>query len=245
MLRKVKSKKLYEQVVDQITNQILQGSYQKGSMLPSETELIHMTGVSRITVREALKALADVGVIETKKGKGSYVLVDSGELVGNGTDRTLREKYRNAFLESSKARTLIEPAAAAYMARTATDEQIAELERAAAAARSGDDGDSLDRFHTLIMQSLDNTLLLDFFGSLLKLEQGGPKIHLIAPEYQSNISADLVEQHEKILDAIRNRDAEFAYLYMKEHCLYLIKTYEEYFDQFYLPDVDSSRDEIK
>lgn len=76
MLQKVQNPTtLYEQVVEQIREQIAKGVYQKGDMLPSEKELIAMTGVSRITVREALKTLAEVGMIETKKGKGSFVQI--------------------------------------------------------------------------------------------------------------------------------------------------------------------------
>ena len=62
---------LYEQVARMILNSIADGIYRKGDMLPSEKDLIEMTGVSRITVREALKKLAEMGIIETRKGKGS------------------------------------------------------------------------------------------------------------------------------------------------------------------------------
>ena len=233
MLRKIKSKKLFEQVVDQITGQIMQGAYRKGDMLPSETELIKMTGVSRITVREALRVLAEVGIIETKKGKGSYVLADAEDIAGSGIDRSELQEYREAFLESSRARMMIEPYAAAHMARTATEEQIAHLERAAGAARSGGQIDSLDQFHLIIIQSLDNSLLMDFFESLLEIEESRPNIHLIPPAQQTRITADLAQQHVKIMKAIRDRDDEFAYFYMKEHCIYLTGVYEEFFDQFY------------
>ena len=71
MFQVVDRPKLYEQVVEQIKNMIVQGIYKKGDLLPSEKELIEMTGVSRITVREALRLLNEAGVIETHKGKGS------------------------------------------------------------------------------------------------------------------------------------------------------------------------------
>ena len=80
MLQVKEGPKLYEQVVDWIKNRIIQGIYQKGNLLPSEKELTELTGVSRITVREALRLLNEAGVIETRKGKGSYVMVDAGEL---------------------------------------------------------------------------------------------------------------------------------------------------------------------
>lgn len=74
MFKVVAGRKLYEQLVEQIKSMIAQGVYQKGSLLPSEKELMESTGVSRITVREALRILSQAGVIETRRGKGSYVL---------------------------------------------------------------------------------------------------------------------------------------------------------------------------
>ena len=242
MLRKIKNKKLYEQVVDQITNQIFQGIFQKGEMLPSEAELIKMTGVSRITVREALRVLAEVGIIETRRGKGSFVLVDAEDINGSRVDRNELLEYRNTFMESCKARTIIEPAAAAHMARTATGKQIEALERVIGGADSGQHMGALDQFHLIIMQSLGNTLLMEFFESLLKLEQGSPDIRLIAPEKQARITADLSRQHTKIMEAIRDHNEEFAYFYMKEHCLYLTGVYEEFFNQFYLPIIPDIAD---
>ena len=79
MFQVVDRPKLYEQVVEQIKNMIVQGIYKKGDLLPSEKELIEMTGVSRITVREALRLLNEAGVIETHKGKGSFV-ADTGRM---------------------------------------------------------------------------------------------------------------------------------------------------------------------
>jgi len=65
--------KLYTQVLEQVKSMIAQGVYKKGDLLPSEKELIEMMGVSRITVRKALQILSEAGIIETRKGKGSFV----------------------------------------------------------------------------------------------------------------------------------------------------------------------------
>ena len=63
-------KRLYEQVVERVRGMIEQGIYKKGDLLPSEKELMEMMGVSRITVREAMRLLSEAGVIHTIKGKG-------------------------------------------------------------------------------------------------------------------------------------------------------------------------------
>lgn len=119
MFQVVDRPKLYEQVVEQIKNMIVQGIYKKGDLLPSEKELIEMTGVSRITVREALRLLNEAGVIETHKGKGSFVVVDGSELE-SGEEET--EAYNEQFINSTNARILLEPSVVKEIAVTATDE---------------------------------------------------------------------------------------------------------------------------
>ena len=78
---------------------IAQGVYQKGDLLPSEKELIEMMGVSRITVRKALQILSEAGVIETRKGKGSFVAVDASELAPASMDL---KKYCESFVQATR-----------------------------------------------------------------------------------------------------------------------------------------------
>ena len=101
--------KLYTQVLEQVKSMIAQGVYKKGDLLPSEKELIEMMGVSRITVRKALQILSEAGVIETRKGKGSFVAVDASELAPASMDL---KKYCESFVQATQARLLLEPAIA-------------------------------------------------------------------------------------------------------------------------------------
>ena len=93
--------KLYTQVLEQVKSMIAQGVYKKGDLLPSEKELIEMMGVSRITVRKALQILSEAGVIETRKGKGSFVAVDASELAPASMDL---KKYCESFVQATRAR---------------------------------------------------------------------------------------------------------------------------------------------
>ena len=97
--------KLYTQVLEQVKSMIAQGVYKKGDLLPSEKELIEMMGVSRITVRKALQILGEAGVIETRKGKGSFVAVDASELAPASMDL---KKYCESFVQATQARLLLE-----------------------------------------------------------------------------------------------------------------------------------------
>ena len=129
MIQKITSMKLYEQVVQQIKNMVLNGTYKKGDLLPSEKELIKMTGVSRITVREGLRTLAEMGIIETKKGKGSIVLIDGKELMLQSEGEEGYITFRKNFELATNTRIVLEPEIARQAALKATEEDIKKMEK--------------------------------------------------------------------------------------------------------------------
>lgn len=238
MIKKVRSQKLYEQVEEQIRALVLGGAYKKGDLLPSEKELMEMTGVSRITVREAIRVLAETGMIETRKGKGSIVLVDGRDLAGDLGLAQKHNDYRRNFELSTQTRLLIEPEIARQATIMATNEEITYLEEclifdakrqpAPAAVES-----HLEEFHRGILGILKNPALLDFFDSLTKLEANEGVTVLIPPGRRQSVSQELNAQHDKILEAMKARNSEFAYFYMKEHMMYLKNVYQKYFDDFF------------
>lgn len=218
-------KPLYEQVVEQVRGMIEQGRYKQGDLLPSEKELMEMMGVSRITVREAMRLLSEAGVIRTVKGKGSFVLLDQKELLDHSSEKAA---YPKSFLESTDVRLLLEPAAARYLA-THGDEE----ERRAIGDHLSPVGEALEDFHQAIIRATGNQVLIHFFESLLKMENVPPMMSLVPPFRQKSVTAKLQSQHEKIYEAIRDGDGEFAYFYMTEHLRFVKATYQEFFDMFY------------
>ena len=100
--------KLYTQVLEQVKSMIAQGVYKKGDLLPSEKELIEMMGVSRITVRKALQILSEAGVIETRKGKGSFVAPQNPELYREEARKQVEECLTQA-LEAARQAQALEP----------------------------------------------------------------------------------------------------------------------------------------
>ncbi len=225
MFQVVEKAKLYEQVVEQIRSLIIQGIYKKGDLLPSEKELIEMTGVSRITVREALRLLSEAGVIETHKGKGSFVMVDGSELTD---ENDARDNYREMFFHSTNARILLEPAVVRELAVTATDEELEEI-ASLVNAKGLEDGE----FHRKIIEATHNPLLLQWFDQLNALEIAPSISWLVPPVRQKSVAAKIAEQHQNVCEALRKRDGEFAYFYMKDHLRYIREIYEEYFHVFY------------
>ncbi|MEG0765099.1 MAG: GntR family transcriptional regulator [Pseudoflavonifractor sp.] len=226
MQKIVSPQPLYEQVVERLKNLICQGVYQKGDLLPSEKDLVEMMGVSRITVREALRLLGEAGVIETFKGKGSFVVIDGAQMTSN---RACGEKtYPKNFLDSTNARLLLEPAIAREAALHATEAEVLGI---AEHLHAG--SDELQGFHRSIVMAAHNPVLLEFFDRLIVMEDAPPMMTLVPPFRQKSVAAKLQQQHEAICAAIRRKDGEFAYFYMLEHQKFLKATYEEFFNVFY------------
>ena len=221
---------LYEQVIDTIREMIINGQFHKGDLLPSEKKLMDLTGVSRITVREALKALAEMGIIETRKGKGSFVTVDAMDLSPDQNTSRKQKAYQERFFASEQARLIVEPEMARLAARNADKADIAAMEDILSSKKRSRNAGDLDEFHMAIAKAAGNPLLVEFIEHLLELESEGVSIfRLTLPEKQKRESHVLAEQHQRIFEAIKNKDEEFAYFYMKEHTCYLLRSYEEYF----------------
>lgn len=229
MAKKAAGEPLYEKVLKTIEGQIIAGVYRQGDLLPSEKELIESMGVSRITVRKALAILAEMGLIETSKGRGSVVLFNP-QMVGD--DKGLAaaaEEYRRLFLSTEQIRLLMEPEIARQAALCATPEQVEMLRRC---MEEEDQGNTAD-FHRAIVSILGNRELEAIFHKLLELEEASALSGIVPPERQKTVGRILDGQHEKIWQAIADGSGEFAYFYMKEHMLYVMKSYEEYFKHLY------------
>ena len=231
MLHKIKSEKLYEQVVDQLMSQIEQGVYQAGDLLPSEKELVELTGVSRVTIRQALRILSEAGYIETLQGKGSRVILEHIPVAEDHTEADMRgfQVHRMNFATSNQVRLLLEPEIARLAAQVATEEDLEYMRR----SLEEPDEDAILRkedFHRMVIRSVKIPYLLDVYDDMRRLEQKDRWFQEEYPAQRKDISEKLDRQHRKIFDAIRRHDGEFAYFYMKEHQTYILEIYRAYFD---------------
>ena len=198
---------------------IIQGDCKKGDLLPSEKEIMDMTGVSRITVRGALKLLNEAGIIQTQKGRGSVVMVDASDII---KDTSTTREYVQAFIDSTRARIFIEPEISKEAALRATDEEIELLEK----ALYSEDGSS---FHNAISSIVHNPVIDEIFEKFTILETDKTLVNLIPSMQQTIVSEKLHRQHQEIFDAIRDKKADYAYFYAKRHREYVYETYLEYF----------------
>ncbi|OEU54090.1 MAG: hypothetical protein BA862_10485 [Desulfobulbaceae bacterium S3730MH12] len=168
--KKLVSHNKSEYVYAQIIKEIKSGQYGLGDKLPSEMEIADQAGVSRASVREALSALRLIGVIETKKGNGTYV--KSNKFAFETEDAAIFDHGANTF-EILEARKVVEPVIA-KLALEMIDKQHLEQIKVAIEAMEAEAGkndfDSYHqankRFHNAIAEATRNRSLINYVRSL-------------------------------------------------------------------------------
>ena len=217
MLKKVSGKRLYEEVVGQIRNLMITKSLKPGDFLPPETEISRQLGVSRTTVREALRILEITGLVETKRGKGTVVTsFDVGSIKKKISDVLIQPGRE--FNDLMETRLLLEPEVARLAAIHASEESIQKLEiildEIQKDIEAGGVGAEFSiRFHHQVIHSIENEILASITSLVMELVENTTHMNLHIPG-RANIS--LVE-HKKILESIKKGDSTQAYQFMKEH----------------------------
>jgi DNA-binding FadR family transcriptional regulator len=213
----------YELVVDQIRRAIQIGRFLAGEKLPSERELADQLGVSRTTVREAMRVLQGEGMIETRRGRSGGAIVTAPESTPAERRRVVRQRL--AELENVfDYRLAIEPAAARLAAERRTKVDISRLHetlttlRAVAAAANGEGVSPVSRFfatdaefHDRIAQAARNPLLVQAVSdarAAMFLPVGG---------VFTALHPDANRGHEEIYATIESGDADGAQRAMTEH----------------------------
>ena len=152
----LKNKLLAEQVEDQIYHYILDTPIEPGAKLPNEFELGEKFGVGRSTIREAVKLLTSKGIVEVRRGSGTYVVTTTKGLSDPLGLRSVKDKNALA-LDLVNVRLLLEPGIAEMAAQNATEEDIERLQRK---IHNGDRYIEDDiAFHTCVAESSKNMVV--------------------------------------------------------------------------------------
>lgn len=214
----IKTKKIYEEIMEQIRQMIAQGDLQPGDRLPSERELADTLGVSRTSVREALTALAALGIIEVRSGEGTFIRRsnDSATFESLGV---LLAIERNPEVQLMEVRRILETEAAALAAKRATPEDLEKIAAALEVMKTADSiRDAVDadlRFHFTIAEATNNTVLLRIMNTVADL------MHTTSRQNRENLYARskdrVLAEHEAILKAIQNKNPDQAWAHMLEH----------------------------
>lgn len=211
-----------EQVEFQLRKAILTGNFRAGDRLPSEAELSRDFAVSRSTIREALRALAAAGLITTSPGAngGSFVEgVDHhslGERFGDSVENIL-QLGSLTYSEVAEVRRMLEVPSARAAAKNRQDEHLRDLDEIVEREKHLDVSDRAvpalnAAFHQLIATASGNRLLAALVTALHRVTH---------PLTYTDMSVDLgrrsVIHHLRIVEAIRQQDAEAAAEAMTDH----------------------------
>lgn len=216
----IQSLKLFERVARQIEQRILDGELHSGDRLPTERELAEQFQVSRTAVREALKTLAQKGLVEMRTGRGTIVIDGASEALQDSLDLAMKLQLGEVGGSRSlvEVREILEVEIAGRAAAHATADDIAAM-RAAVEAMDVylHDADQFiaadNQFHEALAQATQNALILILVKSIVNLlsEQrkqifttsGGPQRGQI--------------HHKNILQSVIAHDPEAARAAMRAH----------------------------
>lgn len=214
----IKTKKIYEEIVEQIKQMLTRGDLRPGDRLPAERDLAESLGVSRASVREALTALETMGILDIRPGEGTFIRhTSNAETFESLTLLLAMERTPEAHL--MEVRRILETEAAALAAQRATSEDLVKI---AASLMVMKNADSIQaaveadvRFHYAIAEATKNTVLLRIMNTVADL------MHHTFRQEREKLYADLgprvLSEHEAIIVAIQSRNPEEAWAKMLEH----------------------------
>jgi len=214
----IQSNKVFEQIAEQIESRILSGELRSGDRLPTERELAEQFHASRTAVREAMKSLAQKGLVDMRPGRGTIVIDGTTQAVRHSLDLMMKFGQAGDSTNLVEVRGIFEPEIAALAAARATDAEIAAMRAAVAIMdanlRNADLYIRADNdFHQALAKATQNSLILTLVNSIVVLlsEQrkqiftvdGGPERGQV--------------HHKHILETIIHRDPEAAREAMRAH----------------------------
>ncbi len=209
--------KVYEEVAAQIQRQIAEGVLRPGDRLPAERELAEAFGVSRSSVRDAIRVLELAGLVVPRQGEGTVVRELTMESLVSPLASVLVTR-KDLLADLLEARRLIEPGVAQRAALHATDDDLQAMQgilerqqEEIAAGRLAIEEDTA--FHYRLATTARNQVILKVIDVLMDLlqEERARSLQVRGRPRRS------LDGHRRILDAVRRRDPEAAALAMEQH----------------------------
>lgn len=220
IFKPIKTKKIYEEVVEQLKMMLTAGELKPGDKLPSERDMADSLGVSRASVREALTTLEAIGILEIKPGEGTFVRQTSDAETFAPLALVLTVE-RNPEAQMMEVRRVLETEMASLAAQRATAENLDKIEEFLSLMKSAQNTrDAVDadlRFHFAIAEATQNTILLRLMNTIADLMHHSlrPNREKLYSDYQTG--QRILREHDAIFKAIRNHDPEAARNGMLEH----------------------------
>ncbi len=214
----IQSSKVFEQIAEQIEKRILSGELQSGDRLPTERELSEQFHASRTAVREAMKTLAQRGLVDMRPGRGTIVIDGTSQAMRHSMGLMIKVGRAGSSESLVEVREIIEPEIAALAAVRATDEQITAMREAVKVmdinihetnAYIIADND----FHRALAAGTQNILILSLVDSIVDLLSEQRKLI-----FSTNGAPERGQiHHKRILDSVIRHDVEAAREAMRAH----------------------------
>lgn len=226
---KKNKKPLGARIEDELMKYILQEPVEPGQRIPNEFELAERFGVGRSTIREAVKGLASRGILEVRRGSGTYVISTNSHTEDPLGLGKIEDKYKLA-LDLFEVRLMIEPEIAALASKNASREEQKELERLCDEAeqlyRGGHNHISKDiEFHTYIAKCSKNQVVETLLPVI------NTAVYTFANLTHRLLKEETLKTHRAITNAILKRDSVGARCAMMMHLTYnrqtIVKILEE------------------
>ncbi len=216
----IKHEKISTKIVEQIKSLISEGDLKPGDALPPERELMELLNVSRPPLREALNALAAMGYLEITQRHRTIVKSLTSGRITEPIHQLLKEDIKTVF-ELIEVRKAIETWNAHHAAERATSDDIAKLEKYLEAMQSKVKQrsrivDEDANFHLAISEATHNKIQTHLMFSIYGMLKD------ILGKYWERLNInDLLNQHQKIVSAIKGKDPDLAEMRMREHLDYV------------------------
>jgi DNA-binding FadR family transcriptional regulator len=213
----IKKTRVAEEVADRVRALMLDGTFPPGEPIPSERHLAERFGVSRGSIRDALRTLETIGLLETRHGQGTFARELSVDRLVAPLASVMA--YRSDLQgELMDVRRMFEPAVARVAALRATKEDLDDLQRILDTQRqklkTGQSAIVEDTaFHAILARSTRNRVVMSIMATLNDLLVES-RTHSLE---QKGRPARSMDGHEAVVAALRRQDAEGAYQAMYNH----------------------------
>jgi len=198
---------LTEAAIRQIREMIATGALAPGAKLSPEAELAGELGASRNTVREAVRGLVTAGVLDVRRGDGTYVTSLRPEQLLDGIGAAAELMAEGFSLELVQVRRILEPAATALAALRIDEDTLADLERLLTRMRSAESQEVLVQadsdFHAVVAAASGNSTLASMLGGVSTRTM---RSRIWRGVIEEDAKAQTIAQHAEILRALRDGD---------------------------------------
>lgn len=214
-MREIQRISITDAVVDSIKEMIETEEYKVGEKLPAEAKMCEMLGVSRTSVREAIRVLQALGYVENRPGKGAFVASN------HKTEITAWYDVENPrFTDFMEVRMATETTAVRLAVERSTDRDVKKLKEIHESFVEANDNQDLVRmimldelFHTKIVGITKNQLLININEQLLEAF----RVYRSESFTNGYVYKNAIEPHARILECFQKRDAKQAVEEMRRH----------------------------